>query len=307
MRHVNYTHLLYFWTVIREGSVTAAATALHLTPQTVSGQIKLLEEQVQGALFEKQGRRLVPTELGRIAYAYAEEIFSRGLELSSVLRGARDRGRRAVTIGITDAMPKLITWRILEPLLSEEGPFHLVCHEAALPALLADLAAHRLDLVLSTSAVPSDSSVKAFSHLLGESALGFFGTPTLASTLRRGFPRSLSGAPLLVPTERSANRRVLDQWFETQGITPRVVGELDDSALVKTFAQQGVGIFAAPLAIETEIKRQFGVVRIGEASELKARFYALSTERRITHPAVSIITAEARRGLFSGPGERRSR
>lgn len=305
MRHLNYTHLLYFWSVVREGGVAGAAAALHITPQTVSGQIKALEEQLQGALFEKQGRRLVPTELGRIAYAYAEEIFPRGLELASVLRGARTRGSRQVAIGVADAVPKLITWRVLEPLLRGRSPgddrFHVICHEAPLPALLGDLAAHRLDLVLATSAVPSDSSIKAFSHLLGESELGFFAARPLAKRLRRNFPHSLQDAPLLVPTDRSANRRVLDAWFERCGITPRIVGELDDSALVKTFAEHGVGAFAAPLAIQTEVVRQYGVGLIGRIEGLKARFFAISTERRIKHPALTIITEAARAALFQTP------
>lgn len=301
MRHLNYTHLLYFWSVVREGGVAAAATALHITPQTVSGQIKLLEEQLQGALFEKQGRRLVPTELGRIAYAYAEEIFPKGLELASVLRGARTRGSRQVAVGVADAVPKLITWRVLAPLLAGDGQFHVICHEAPLPALLADLAAHRIDLVLATSAVPSDSSFKAFSHLLGESELGFFAAKPLADKLRRNFPHSLHDAPVLVPTDRSINRRVLEDWFERCGVTPRIVGELDDSALVKTFAQHGVGAFAVPLAIEAEVTRQYGVVKFGHIDEPKARFYAISTERRIKHPAVAMITENARSELFSLP------
>ena len=233
MRHLNYTHLLYFWSVVREGGVAAAA--LHITPQTVSGQVKLLEDQLQGALFEKQGRRLVPTELGRIAYAYADEIFPKGLELASVLRGARTRGSRQVAIGVADAVPKLVTWRVLEPLLSGDGRFHVICHEAPLPALLADLAAHRLDLVLATSAVPSDSSIKAFSHLLGESELGFFAAKPLAARLRRNFPHSLHDAPVLVPTDRSVNRRVLDAWFERCGITPRIVNFYIDYHARETF------------------------------------------------------------------------
>ena len=202
MQHLNYTHLLYFWTVVREGGVAAAARSLNLTPQTISGQLKVLEAQLQGDLFEKQGRRLVPTELGRIAYAYSEEIFSRGLELASVLRGARAVGRRPVSIGIADAVPKLLTWRILEPLLSADPPFQLVCHEAPLASLLTDLAAHRLDLVLSTNALPADSGVKAYSHLLGESELGLFGVAALARKLKKGFPQSVDGAPMLLPTEK---------------------------------------------------------------------------------------------------------
>ena len=302
MRHPNYNHLLYFWVVVREGGVSRAAEALSLTPQTISGQVKQLEEQLQGALLERQGRRLVPTELGRIVYAYADEIFPRGIELTSVLRGARTRGRRSVTIGVADAVPKLVTFRVLEPLMRGDSPFHIACHEGPLPDLLADLAAHRLDLVLSTSAVPADSGFKAFNHLLGESEIGFFGVRTLANRLRRGFPKSLHDAPLIVPTDRSANRRVLDDWLEAAGVVPRIVGELDDSALIKTFGQHGTGVFAAPLAIENEIVEQFGVVRIGIAHGMKARFYAISTERRIKHPAVAAITEQARSGLFATAG-----
>lgn len=302
MRHLNYTHLLYFWTVVREGGVTKAAAALNLTPQTISGQIKLLEEQLQGALFEREGRRLVPTELGRIAFGYADEIFPRGLELASVMRGERNHGRRSVTIGVADVVPKLIAFRVLEPLLGGDSPFHLICHEGPLKDLLADLSAHRLDLVISTSAVPPDAAIKAFNHPLGESEIGFFAARPLAARLRRGFPASLQDAPLLAPTERSANRRVLDEWFAANGVVPRIIGELDDSALIKTFAQHGVGAFAAPLAIEAEIVRQYGVTRIDTAQGVKARFYAISTERRIKHPAVAMVAECARRGLFAAGG-----
>lgn len=299
MRHLNYNHLLYFWTVVREGGVAAAAASLHLTPQTLSSQIKLLEAQVQGALLEKRGRRLVPTELGLITYAYAEDIFTKGLELTSVLRGARPQGRRSVTIGVADSVPKLVTWRILEPLLQKGADFHLICHESPLQPLLADLAAHKLDLVLATSAIPSNSAIKAFSHLLGESELGFFAAGTLAKTLRHDFPQSLHGAPMILPTDRSATRRVLNEWLLEKGIAPYIAAELDDTALTKTFAQNGVGVFAAPLAIEREITQQFILERVGVVTEIKAKFYALSTERRIKHPAVAMITERARNDLFS--------
>ena len=299
MRHLNYNHLLYFWSVIREGGVAAAAAVLHITPQTISGQIKLLEEQLGGELFEKQGRRLVPTELGQLTYGYADEIFSRGLELASVLRGAVKRGQRSVTIGVSDAVPKLITWRVLAPLMQGEQGFRVICHEGPLETLLADLAAHRLDLVLSSSAVPAESGIKAFSHLLGESELAFFAVPELAHRLRRGFPQSLEHAPMLMPTERSAARRVLEAWFEKLGITPTIVAEFDDSALIKTFGQQGVGVFIAPAAIEEAIIEQLGVAEIGRVSELRGRYFAISTERRIKHPAVAMITAAARNDLFS--------
>lgn len=303
MRHLNYNHLLYFWTTVREGGIARAAASLHITPQTISGQIKLLEQQLQGALLEKQGRRLVPTELGKVAFDYAEEIFSRGLELASVLRGVVPLGRRAVTIGVADAVPKLVTWRVLAPLINGEDPFRIICHEGSLDSLLADLAAHRLDLVLSTSAVHQDSGIRAFNHPLGESALAFFASRSLAMKLGKDFPRCLDRAPFLLPTDRSANRRVIDEWFEKHGITPTIVAEFDDSALTKTFAQQGVGVFAAPVAIEQEITEQFGVSVVGRSDDLVARFYAISTERKIRHPAVVAITERARNDLFKGPPE----
>jgi LysR family transcriptional activator of nhaA len=309
MRHLNYNHLLYFWTTVREGGIARAAEVLHITPQTISGQIKLLEQQLQGALFEKQGRRLVPTDLGKVAYEYAEEIFSRGLELASVLRGAVPLGRRSVTVGIADAVPKLITWRVLAPLIQGDDPFRIVCHEGPLDSLLADLASHRLDMVLSTSAVHPDSGVRAFSHALGESPLAFFASRPLAAKLRKDFPKSLDRAPFLLPTERSTNRRVIEDWFGKHGITPAIVAEFDDSALIKTFAQQGVGVFAAPAAIEHEITQQFDVVVVGRTDDMLARLYAISTERRIRHPAVVAITERARNDLFktaTAPAPRRS-
>ena len=302
MRHLNYNHLLYFWSVVREGGVAAAAQSLHVTPQTISGQIRLLEDQLGGPLFEKQGRRLAPTDLGRLTFGYADEIFARGLELASVLKGALPRGRRSVTIGVSDAVPKLVTWRVLAPLMDardEAESFRVVCHEGALDTLLADLAAHRLDLVLSTSAVPPDAGLKVFNHLLGESELAFFATPRLAARLRPGFPRSLDRAPLLMPTDRSTSRRVLDAWFEAQGITPTIVGEFDDSALIKTLGQQGLGVFVAPAAIAAAIVEQEDVREIGRVADLRARFYAITPERRIKHPAVAMITQVARNDLFN--------
>jgi LysR family transcriptional activator of nhaA len=303
MRHLNYNHLLYFWSVVREGGVAAAATSLHVTPQTISGQIKLLEEQLGGALFEKQGRRLAPTDLGRLTFGYADEIFSRGLELASVLRGALPRGRRSVTIGVSDVVPKLVTWRVLAPLLEpgpdEARPFRVICHEGALDALLADLAAHRLDLVLSAGPAPHESGLKVFNHLLGESELAFFAAPKLAARLRAPFPQCLDRAPMLMPTDRAASRRMVETWLESIGITPTIVGEFDDSALIKTLGQHGVGVFVAPVAIAAELTREQGVREIGRAAELRARFYAISTERRIKHPAVAMITTVARNALFN--------
>ncbi len=298
MRHLNYDHLLYFWTVVREGSIARAAETLHVTPQTISGQIKLLEAQVQGKLLERSGRRLVPTDLGRIAFEYAQEIFPRGQELANVLRGAPRSGPVSLTVGVSDAVPKLVTYRVLAPLLAGDNPVRVTCEEGPLDLLISELAVHKLDLVLSTSALPPDTGVKAFSHLLGESDLLVFGTAEHAKRLKKGFPQSLSGAPWLLPTERSAARRALDAWFERENIAPRIVAEFDDSALMKTFGQGGAGVFCAPAAIENEMRQDYGVASIGRVQGLRARFYAISPERRIRHPAVAAITQVARSDVF---------
>lgn len=306
MRHPNYNHLLYFWAVVHEGGIAQAAAALHVTPQTISGQLRLLAAESGGQLFDKKGRRLVPTDLGRVVYEYADEIFSRGQELASVMRGASPAGRRNVTIGVSDVVPRLVAWRVLAPLMLRDQPYRVTCRAGTLEELAAELAAHRLDLVLSTSALPPAAGIRAFNHLLGESDITFFAAPRLARRLGRDFPGNLHLAPLLLPTPRSANRRVLDAWFQSAGITPTVVGEFDDSALVKTVGQGGVGVFTAPAAIEDEVTRQFQVRIIGRTGGMRARFYAISTERRIKHPAVVEITARARADVFRAPAGTRA-
>jgi LysR family transcriptional regulator, transcriptional activator of nhaA len=301
VQHLNYNHLLYFWTVVREGGVHRAAEALHVTPQTVSGQLRLLEAEVGGPLFERTGRRLLPTELGRVVAGYAEGIFRQGLELARVVRGATPAGPLALSVGLAESIPKLLAYRMLQPVLQLGRPVRLVCREGALEALLADLALHRLDLVLSASGATRASNVRAFSHLLGESDLAFFGAPHLARPLQAGFPRSLDGAPWLMPSEGSAVRRVLEGWLDQHGVAPRVVGEFDDSALVKVFAQGGAGIFAAPAAVSEEICSQFDLVEFARTDEVRARFYAITAERRIKHPAIVAVTEAARGKLFE-PG-----
>lgn len=302
--HPNYNHLLYFWTTVREGGIMRAAEALHITPQTISGQIKLLERELEGPLLQKKGRRVVPTELGLTVFEYANEIFPVGQDLVRALQGADPRERRTVTIGVSDVVPNLVAWRVIAPLMESDRPFRVVCHTGSLDTLVADLAAHRLDLVLSTSALPANAGLKAFSHFLGESDIAFFAAAGLARRLRRGFPGSLDQAPMLLPTARSSNRRVLETWFLQRGITPRVVGEFDDSALLKTFAQGGAGVFAAPAAIGEEMTRQFHMHLVGRVADMRARFYVLSMERRIRHPAVAAISQQAREGLFSMPAGR---
>lgn len=299
MKHPNYNHLLYFWMVVRDGGVARAAEALHITPQTISGQIKLLEAELDGRLLEKKGRRVLPTELGLTVYEYADEIFSRGQDLIRVLKGVTPQSQRAVTVGVSDVVPNLVAWRAIAPLMQGDNPFRVVCHTGGLDTLVADLAAHRLDFVLSTSALTESSGFRAFSHLLGECEISFFAPPRLATRLRQGFPGSLNQMPFLLPTERSPNRRVLENWFMEHGITPQIVGEFDDSGLLKTFGQGGLGIFAAPSAIEREVVQQCKVKVIGKAGSARAKFYALSMERRIRHPAVMQIMEGARGTLFN--------
>lgn len=297
LRHPNYNHLLYFWAVVRERGVAGAARRLHVTPQTISGQVKLLEQRLKGRLLERKGRQVVPTELGLSVFQYADEIFTLGEDLMRAVEGAAP-GRRTVTIGVSDVVPKLIAWRAITPLLQGADPFRVTCYTGSLDTLVADLAAHRLDLVLATSALPASSGFRVFSHYLGECDIAFFAAPRLATRLKRGFPGSLDQAPFLLPTERSPNRRVLENWFLQQGITPRIVGEFDDSALMKTFGQAGLGVYAAPSAISRELGQRSTVRLIGTTGGVHAKFYALSMERRIRNPAVARLTAQARSALF---------
>jgi LysR family transcriptional activator of nhaA len=295
---LNYHHLLYFYTVAREGSVTRASEALRLAQPTLSGQIRKLEEALDEKLFERRGRGLVLTEMGEVVYRYAEEIFSLGRELMDTLHG-RPTGRPArLLVGITDVVPKLVCHRLLEAVFTLEEPVKLVLREGKTDALLADLATQAFDMVIADTPLPPHLRVRAFNHPLGECGVTFFAVPELAARHRRGFPRSLDGAPMLLPTENTALRRSLDQWFESVAVRPRVVAEIEDSALLKVFGQHGRGIFAAPENIAAEIRRQHGVRAVGTASEVRERFYAITVERRIKHPAVAAITEAARTQLF---------
>lgn len=298
MRQPNYTHIHYAWSVIKYGSVAAAAKKLHLAPQTISGQIKLLEGQLGCSLFERHGKQLLPTDEGRLLADYAESIFSRGEELLAALRGVASPSGSTIKIGVSDALPKTVTWQVLAPLFESKAAFQITCHEGTLQSLIDELASNRLDLVLASSTAPPSGRGKTFNHLLGECGIGFFAAPTLSRRLARNFPRSLDQAPLLVTTDRSPNRNVLEAWLDNAGLTPKIVGEFDDSALLKTFARQGVGAFAAPLAISAEICRQYGVRQFGVAEGLKARFYAITTSRLVRHPAVALLTEHARANLF---------
>lgn len=298
MEWLNYHHLLYFWTVARLGSVTRATEELYLAQPTISAQIRTLEESLGEKLFMRVGRNLALTEVGRTVFRYADEIFSLGRELGDTLKG-RSVGRPVrFVVGITDAMPKLIAYRLLEPALQMADPIRVVCYEDKADRLLAELATHGLDLVLADAPVGPTIKVRAFNHLLGECGISVFAAGKLVTTYRRHFPRSLEGAPVLLPTENTALRRSLEQWFETEKIHPLVIGEFEDSALLKVFGQSGMGLFVGPSAIEAEIKRQHGVQVVGRIEAIRERFYAISVERKLKHPAVLAISDSARQKLF---------
>ncbi len=297
MRHLNYNHLLYFWTVAREDSIAKAAQVLHLTPQTISGQLKLLEEAVGNPLFHRVGRGLVLSETGHLVKQYADEIFSLGAELAQRVRDSSSGAGQTLQIGVVDSIPKLIAWRILRIALEGENPVRLVCSENRLEDLLAEMAVHRLDLVLSDRPVPVGLGVKAFNHGLGESTIAFFAQRREAARYRHGFPTSLNDAPMLLPMTGSSLRRSLDDWFDAQGVMPHVVAEFADSALLKTFGQAGAGIFPAPGAIADKIADMFNVALVGEVEAVTDSYYAITPERRIKNESVLRITEAAREAL----------
>jgi LysR family transcriptional activator of nhaA len=299
MEWLNYHHLLYFWTVVREGSVVRAAETLRLSQPTVSSQVRALEAALGERLFTKVGRRLVPTDTGQLVFRYADDIFSLGREMVGAVRsGGAGRPVRFV-VGVTDVLSKLIAYRLLAPALHLKEPVRMVCREDRVDRLLAALAVHDVDLVLSDTPVPPGVRVQAFSHLLGESDVSFFAVPALAGRLKRRFPASLADTPVLWPGEGTVLRRQLDEWLRRAQIRPRIVGEFDDSALMKAFAEHGAGAFAAPTVIANDLRRQHGVVSVARLRDLRERFYAISSERRITHPAVAAIVNEARAEIFA--------
>jgi len=299
MEWLNYHHLLYFWTVAKEGSIARACERLRLAQPTISGQLRLLEESLGEKLFTKAGRGLALTEVGQLVYRYADEIFGLGRELQDVLKG-RPHGRPTrLLVGISDLLPKLIAYRVLQPVLSMSAQVHLVCHEDAPERLLAELAEHRFDVVLSDTPVTSANRVKAFNHLLGTCGVTLFSKADMAGTYRKNFPACLDGAPFLLPAEGSGLRRSLDQWFDSINVHPRIVGEFKDSALMKTFGEGGAGVFPAPSAIEKEVCEHYKVTAVGHPASVVEHFYAISVERRLRHPAVVTISGAAREKLFA--------
>lgn len=297
---LNYNHLYYFWVVAREGSVTRATRVLNLAQPTISGQLRTLERSLGERLFMRRGRNLALTDTGHVVFRYADEIFSIGRELIETI-GGRPTGRPwRFTVGISDSMPKVTTHRLLAPALALAEPLHLVLRVGKVEQLLADLSIHALDLVLAEAPVSPSVHVRAFNHLLGESGITIFGTTPLAARHRRAFPRSLDDAPLVVQTENAPLRRAMDAWFAAQGLRPRIVAEVEDVGLLQVFGRAGLGLFAAPSVVEEEITSQYDVKVVGRIADVRERFYAISVERRLKHPAVVAISEGARTGLFQG-------
>jgi LysR family transcriptional activator of nhaA len=299
MNWLNYHHLLYFWTVAREGSVTKACRTLHLTQPTVSGQIRLLEKSLKTKLFERSGRSLVLTDTGRLVYRYADEIFALGRDLQDALHD-RPRGQPLrFAVGVADTLPKVLVHRLLAPAFALGEEIRITCIDGPPDRLLAELALHELDLVVGDFPANPRLGLKAFNHLLGDCGVTFFATAALANRHRRGFPQSLSGAPFLLPYGNTSLRRSLEEWFDHHDIRPRIRGEFADSGLLKAFGGFGDGIFAAPMAVEADVKRMYGVRVVGREKSIRERFYAISVEKRIKHPAVVAITQAARQKLFT--------
>jgi LysR family transcriptional activator of nhaA len=296
---LNYKHLHYFWVVAKAGGIARASERLHLTPQTISGQISSFEDMLGYKLFTRIGRHFDLTDAGRMVLSYADEIFTLGEELEGVLHDPTGGRPAQFRVGIAEAVQKVVAYLLLEPALRLPEPPRMVCREGKLVTLLQELAVQRLDIVIADSPIPAAVGIKGFSHLLGECGLTFFATPKLARRYKDPFPNCLDGALMLMPGEDAALRPRLQQWFEKLAIRPRIVGDFDDSALMKAFGQVGIGIFAAPSATTALICQQYGVVAIGRTEAVTEQFYAISVERRLTHPAVVAISAAARQELFS--------
>jgi LysR family transcriptional activator of nhaA len=297
MQPLNYQHLFYFWHAVREGSVTRAAKKLSLAQPTLSAQIRQLEERLGGKLFQVRGRTRVPTQLGRTAFGYADSIFALGGELSAVAAGEHVQSGRRLVVGVVDVLPKLAVYRMLAPALARREVSGVVCNEDRLEQLLAGLATEEIDLVLSDTPNVAFAHGRAHNHLLGESGTSFFATRPEARRLARGFPRSLDGEAFLLPGEGTSLRRGLERWFDAQRVRPLVVGVFVDRALLQAFGQAGVGVFAAPTAIEAEVRRQWGVSLVGRADSVRERYYAINLERRLVHPGVLAVVHAARRLL----------
>lgn len=299
---MNLKHLFYFWKTAKEGGIARAGEALHVTPQTISGQIGQLEDSLGIALFSRQGRALELTDAGRLALSYADEIFSLGAELEQAIRHYPKGRPVTFRVGVSDAVPKSLAYRLLEPAVALGDQVRIVCREWRLDRLLSELAVHRLDLVIADMPVPNALDVRAYNHRLAESGMSFVAAPALAARCAKKFPDCLAELPLLVPGEDSSARQKLMRWLEKVRLRPKVVGEFDDSALMTAFGQAGVGVFPVPSIIEAEIVAAYGVKVIGRSMEVRTEYFAISAERRVTHPCVLAIAESARAHFAAAPG-----
>lgn len=286
---LNFRHLHYFWVVAKEGSITRASERLGLAVQTVSAQLSQLEKSIGKSLFKPQGRRLVLTEAGTLALRYADQIFLLGEQLQDALTASEVDHAMRLTVGISDSLPKLIASRLLEAALALPQRVRLVCYEEQFESLLGKLSVHKLDVMLTDRPVPPGSSLRVFSHLLVETQTSLFGVPSLAERYAPDFPRSLSGAPLLLPTRNNAIRSRIDYWLESHDLHPDLIGEFDDNALLHTFGRAGRGLFPAPSVLADDVLEQFGAVPVGPMTEVTEQIYAISNERKIKHPAIEAI------------------
>jgi LysR family transcriptional regulator, transcriptional activator of nhaA len=305
MEWLNYHHLRYFWVVAKEGGLKKAAEKLHVSPPSISEQIKELEEALDEPLFRRAGRANVLTDAGQIVLRYAEEIFGLGAELMRAVKQRPGLQSLRFYVGVADAIPKLVVNDILKPVLTLPQKMHIICREGKLEDLLAQLAAHRLDLVLADEPASSSLGFRAFTHLLGESGVCFCAAPRLAARLRKGFPRSLHDAPALLPSENPPLRRSLEQWFRQRNIRPRVVAEFDDAALMTVMALDEKGFVPVPTVVAAEAVRRYELQRIGSTEECREQFYAITAERRIVHPAAVAVTEIAQQRLFASGGRNR--
>jgi LysR family transcriptional activator of nhaA len=295
---LNYHHLYYFWTVVREGGVSAASRALRLAQPTVSGQLKALEEALGVQLFHRRGTRLVLTDAGGHVYRYADEIFTLGRELQESLGGGFAAPRSRLVVGVADVIPKMIVQKLVDPALRLDERMRFTCYEDRHETLLSELALYRLDVVLTDGPVSPTSNIRGYSHLLGECGVTLFAKPSTAEKLRKNFPRSLDDAPFLLPIEQTSLRRALTRWFDARGVRPRIRAELQDSALISALGLAGEGVFAAPSLMEDQVRIQQRVEVVARLKDVRERFYAITVERRIVHPAVRAITEAARSDLF---------
>ena len=298
MEWLNYHHLLYFWTVAREGGLAPAGKVLRLSQSAISGQIHRLEENLGQPLFERRGRRLEMTETGRTVFRYAEQIFGLGRELMDVVHQRPVDLPLRLVVGISDVVPKLLVRTLLAPIFQDEQRVGLVCREDQFDRLLGSLANHVLDVVIADAPVPPDNELKLYNHLLGETTVTLVAPPNLATTLRRDFPRNLQGAPLMLPLVGSALRRNIDAWLERENIKPEIVAEAEDSALLKAFAADGMGALFVPTVITETVTRRYDVVSVAEVPSIHERFYVITAERRIMHPGVIAMRSAARADLF---------